>query len=141
MYTDIIEKCTRFSKQFELQDEEVSIKTLNKAVDFLFEEARETVVAVALYGNSEGKDKSEWLEEVVDGFGDVAFVALNGIYKTFISLGFNHLDATEKTRVVMNRICNANLAKLTTDGTVLRDAKGKVKKPDGWQPPTYDDLL
>jgi len=40
----------------------------------------------------------------------------------------------------MKRICNANLAKRQPDGTVKKVAN-KVVKPEGWTPPTYEDLL
>ncbi len=130
---DILDKATEFSRDFEVDPklaEGVDEKTLlNKAIDFLHEELNETKEAVA----------QDDFPEIVDGFGDVAFVALNGIYKTFRFQGESHEAALGKAEEVMRRICEANLGKKQEDGTI-KYLNGKVQKPEGWSAPTYDDL-
>jgi predicted HAD superfamily Cof-like phosphohydrolase len=129
--SSIILKSTEFSRDFEIEspfNPEVDT-LLTKAIDFLQEEVGETKKAIA----------EDDFEEIVDGFGDVAFVALNGIYKTFRSRGDAHQEAVEKTIEVMNRICHANLGKKQADGTI-NYVNGKVQKPEGWTPPSYQDL-
>lgn len=134
MSYDIIEKSTEFSRDFEVDpklSEGVSAKSLlNKTIDFLNEEVSETKQAIA----------TDDLPEIIDGFGDVAFVALNGIYKTFRFQGKSHEQARAKTEEVMKRICAANLGKKQADGTILY-VNGKVQKPEGWTAPSYDDMM
>lgn len=134
MTYDIINKSTEFSRDFEVDPklaEGVQGKTLlNKTIDFLSEELNETKSAI------EAND----LEEIIDGFGDVAFVALNGIYKTFRFQGASHEVAKAKAEEVMKRICEANLGKKQADGTILY-VNGKVQKPAGWTAPAYKDLV
>ena len=103
---------------------------LNKTVEFLQEELTETKDAIA----------ENDLAEIIDGFGDVAFVALNGIYKTFRIEGNNHEDALAKSREVIKRICEANLGKKQADGTI-KYVNGKVQKPESWSAPEYEDIL
>lgn len=134
MAYDVIDKSTEFSRDFEVDpklEEGVDGKALlNKAIDFLQEELSETKQAVSLDDQP----------EIVDGFGDVAFVALNGIYKHFRVAGDDHDIAKQKTEEVMRRICEANLGKKQADGSILY-VNGKVQKPEGWMPPEYDDLV
>lgn len=131
MTKDIIEKATEFSRDFEVDPKlDVLDTLLFKTIDFLNEEVGETKHAI------ETNDKPE----IVDGFGDVAFVALNGIYKEFRIQGDDHETAKSKVSEVMNRICDANLGKKQADGTIKYN-DGKVVKPEGWSPPTYDDIL
>lgn len=135
---NIIEKSTEFSRDFEFsapenheQEELVRSSMLEKTLDFIDEEIGETAEAI------DDNDRAE----IIDGFGDIAFIALNGIYKEFRTAGDDHTTAKTKTYEVMLRICDANLAKKHPDGSIIYTYKGKVKKPEGWQPPTYDDLL
>lgn len=134
MSYDIIEKSTEFSRDFEVDPklaEGVSGKALlNKTIDFLHEELNETKQAI---------DEDD-MAEIIDGFGDVAFVALNGIYKAFRFHGDSDEVARAKTEEVMKRICTANLGKKQADGTILY-VNGKVQKPAGWTAPAYDDIL
>lgn len=130
----IIEKSTEFSRDFEVDpklaegvDEK---KLLGKTLDFLTEEVDETKQAVNEHD----------LPEIIDGFGDVAFIALNGIYKTFRFEGDNHETAREKTIEVMKRICEANLGKKQADGTI-KYVNGKVQKPESWTAPSYEDMI
>lgn len=131
MTQDIILKATEFCRDFEPEiTNDNKQERLIKTMDFLFEEVRETERAVV----------TSDLEEIVDGFGDSAFVALNGIYKLFRSLGNDHDTAVSKVNDVMHRICDANLGKKQADGTVLK-VNGKVQKPEGWKAPEYKDLV
>ena len=133
---NIIEKTTEFCRDFEFtaphltSDDLIRDAILSKTIDFLYEELAETELAV----NEENRP------EIIDGFGDIAFVALNGIYKEFRTIGDDHVTAMTKTYEVMLRICQANLSKKHPDGSIIY-ANGKVQKPEGWQPPNYDDLL
>lgn len=133
MTYDILDKSTEFSRDFEIDPklkEGVDAKTLlNKTIDFLNEEVSETKQAIA----------EDDFAEIIDGFGDVAFVALNGIYKTFRLRGQNHDSARTSAEEVMRRICSANLGKKQSDGTILYK-NGKVQKPEGWTAPKYDDM-
>jgi light-regulated signal transduction histidine kinase (bacteriophytochrome) len=134
MTQDMIDKATEFSRDFEVNPklaENVPVaELLNKTIDFLNEEVRETTEAIAAVD----------LPEVIDGFGDVAFVALNGIYKTFRFQGATHEQAKVAVVEVMDRICTANLGKKQADGTI-KYVNGKVVKPEGWTPPTYSDMV
>ncbi|MCC7260124.1 MAG: hypothetical protein IT567_03750 [Alphaproteobacteria bacterium] len=129
-----VEKSTEFSRDFEVNPklaEGVSEAVLlGKTLDFLHEEVEETKAAVAAHD----------LPEIIDGFGDVAFIALNGIYKTFRFEGRTHEEARAAVEEVMHRICNANLGKKQPDGTI-KYINGKVVKPEGWSPPQYEDMV
>lgn len=127
---NIIEKTTEFSRDFELATTEDRQEILQKTIYFLHEEVIETAEAI--------DDQNR--AEIIDGFGDVAFVALNGIYKEFRTSGDDHETAKLKTISVMHRICEANLSKKHPDGSIIY-ANGKVQKPEGWKPPQYGDLL
>lgn len=103
---------------------------LKQAVEFLMEEVAETDTAVA-----EGV-----VEETLDGFIDTAFVALNGAYKLFQVLGFSADEGRYRVAESFHRVCSANMAKFI-NGVAQTDKNGKVIKPNGWQPPDFDDLL
>jgi hypothetical protein len=133
---NIIEKTTEFSRDFEMVTPNFTSKDLvrdhilSKAIEFIREEVRETEEAI------DDDDR----EEIIDGFGDIAFIALNGIYKEFRTAGDDHETAKIKTVSVMNRICEANLSKKHPNGSIIYK-NGKVQKPEGWRAPTYGDLL
>jgi NTP pyrophosphatase (non-canonical NTP hydrolase) len=126
----IIKKSTEFSRDFEVKTDLKREYLLCKTVEFLAEEIQETMAAI----------KADDREEIIDGFGDVAFIAINGIYKEFRSAGDAHEVAVRKVEEVLNRICDANLGKKQKDGTI-KYVNGKVQKPEGWKPPQYKDLL
>ena len=134
MIHNIIDKATEFSRDFETEPKMAQGVTaealLNKTIEFLNEEVRETTEAIA----------DADLPEIIDGFGDVAFIALNGIYKTFRFEGRSHEEARAAVLEVMDRICTANLGKKQPDGTIKYN-NGKVVKPEGWSPPEYDDMV
>lgn len=127
----IIEDATSFSRDFECHEVGEKgfdhTKFLEKTQEFLSEEHLETALAITA-GN---------IEEILDGFADQAFVAINGIYKTFRALGQNHEDATNRTVLVMQTVCNANNAKRNADQSISREKNGKVLKPEGWNPPSH----
>ena len=132
---DFIRKATEFSRDLELDKNKADIPFLKKTMEFLEEEVKETHEAIGVFEQS-----GQQLEEMLDGFGDVAFIALNGIYKTFRMLGRDHETATKLVTEVMTRICDANLGKKQPDGSVKYN-NGKVVKPEGWSPPAYKDLV
>ncbi|HEX5057342.1 MAG TPA: hypothetical protein VFX02_12705 [Gammaproteobacteria bacterium] len=126
----IIKKSTEFSRDFEVKPDLKREQLLSKTIEFLAEEIQETKDAIT------ANDR----EEIIDGFGDVAFIAINGIYKEFRSAGDAHEIAVKKVEDVLNRICDANLGKKQQDGSI-KYVNGKVQKPEGWRPPQYKDLL
>ena len=131
MTTDMIEKATEFSRDFEVDPKQDQFnQLLGKTIEFLQEEVGETKDAIA----------EDDVPEIIDGFGDVAFIALNGIYKTFRIRGESHEQARARVLDVMHRICDANLGKKQADGTI-HYVNGKVQKPEGWHPPQYDDMV
>lgn len=134
MSNPILNKSTEFSRDFEvdpkLADGADRKALLLKTIEFLEEELRETKEAIA------ADDRAE----ILDGFGDVTFIALNGIYKQLRFQGVPHDLAVNQADEVMHRICDANLGKKQADGTILYK-NGKVQKPEGWQPPQYEDLI
>ena len=141
---DTIALVTKFSNTLEIGLNDVTLGTLVKPMDLLDEEYGETKDAIIGYATKltvGGRSGDELKEDIIDGYGDIAFIALNGIYKTFRWIGDSHTEATLKTSEVMIRIATANLSKLQPDGSVHYDDNGKVQKPEGWRPPQYKDLL
>lgn len=126
----IVYKSTEFSSDFEIKPDLDRQTLLSKTLEFIHEEIKETEDAISV------NDRAE----IIDGFGDVAFIAINGIYKEFRSNGDDHETAREKVEAVLHRICDANLGKKQPDGTI-KYVNGKVQKPANWSPPTYEDLL
>ena len=126
----VFQLAAEFCRDFELTNNLDRNTLLNKAVDFLKEEVRETEEAIV------ANDRAE----IIDGFGDVAFIAINGILKEFVSAGDTFEVAQGKVVNVLYRICKANNNKRQADGSVLR-VNNKVQKPEGWKEPTYEDLL
>lgn len=127
----IVSRATEFSRDFEIAEHCDNMdKMMVRTIDFLNEEVKETLAAL------DENDKAE----IIDGFGDVAFIALNGIYKEFRRQGNTHDQATQRVTEVMKRICEANLGKKHPDGTI-QYVNGKVQKPAGWRPPAYEDLV
>lgn len=131
MAENIIAKCTEFSRDLDNKTNDINKGLLTRTENFIQEEVNETISAI----------KENDLAEIVDGFGDIAFLSLNGIYQTFIGHGCSHELSTRLVSEVMNRICNANLGKKQPDGSVKRNEHGKVVKPENWKAPTYDDIF
>lgn len=140
MPTAFTKKATEFSRDLELDLNKPDLAFLGKTLDFLFEEVRETERAVTATTVLGIENTPADVEEIIDGFGDAAFIALNGIYKTFRMLGRDHETSTALVSEVMHRICDANLGKKQPDGSVKYN-NGKVIKPEGWQAPAYSDLV
>lgn len=151
----IIEMATEFCEEGELAPligqapfGKIKKDVLDSAQIFLEEETEETREALKkLVGLTVKSEIEPLLEEILDGFGDVAFVALNGIYKTLRLLcDQNPADARVYTERVMKRICIANLNKRFEDGKFHHQGPndkipGKIIKPDGWQEPVFNDML
>lgn len=130
---DWISKMTQFSRDLELKDQELSYETIDISIrEYLDEEYKELDSASALQND----------KEILDGAGDVAFIALNIIYKLGRLKGKSHEEATNLVREVMNRICDSNLTKLLPDGSVLRDEDtGKILKPGTFDPVNLGGLV
>ena len=104
--------------------------SLRDSIDYLYEELHEYTKGFRL----------EDMEETIDGAGDVAFLAINLIYKTFRHYGLDSEDAEVYTYETLCRITEANMNKAQPDGK-FRKVGRKVIKPEGWQPPRYDDMV
>ncbi len=143
MAEDILKTAFEWAKDFELEGIEENLyeaeglkvidtnKVMDTTLDLAFEELRETERAYVSAANE---------TEIVDGYCDLAFVALNGIYKTFRYLGQTHEQAVENAEESLRRVCAANSSK-KIDGQVTKNANGKVIKPEDFQPPTFWDLV
>lgn len=139
---EIIFNATDFSLKFELSRNKADIAFIAKTMEFIEEEVSETHDAILAYtGGQIGVSQDKALNDMLDGFGDIAFLAINGIYKTLRMHQQPHLMATINAATVLDRICETNLAKLQKDGTVKYNSEGKVQKPEGWKAPEFFDLL
>ncbi len=134
--TNLVRAAAQFCEALELAHEAPHIGILFKTLNLMHEESEETQEAVR-----EHYQGNFCFDAILDGFGDTAFVALNGVYKTLRLMGYNHYDSIRLTSEVMDRICQANLAKLQPDGSVAYNEFGKVMKPEGWNAPEYDDIV
>lgn len=65
---------------------------------------------------------AETIEDQADALTDLIYFAIG----TFTLMGL-------KPEKIFDIVAQANLGKISPDGTVLRDEQGKIKKPDGWQ--------
>ena len=126
-------KGTKFARDFEIQDKEYTWEQLDDTVYMYLEEEM-----IELKEALRARD----LVEILDGAGDVAFIALNVIYKLGRLKGLSHGNARELISKVMNQISDSNLTKMLPDGTVLRDKDtGKVLKPEGYRKPNLEGLV
>jgi len=129
---DFISKMTKFARDLELQDTDLTYQTIDTSVYcYLHEE----------YCELEKASGAEDDIEILDGAGDVAFIALNIIYKLGRLKGKSHQEATNLIHEVMNRICDSNLTKILPDGSVLRNDEGKILKPDSFKPVDLKGLV
>jgi hypothetical protein len=131
--TDWVSKMTQFSRDLEIRDLHYGYTQLYDTIDvFLREEFDELEEAAYEIDDV----------EILDGAGDVAFIALNLIYKLGVIKGLTHKGATNLVNKVMLEISNSNLSKLLPDGSVIRDeATGKVQKPDTFKEPNLKSIL
>ncbi len=107
------------------------------SLDFAFEELRETERAIVA---EELTQTDLAFEEVVDGWIDLAFVALSGLRKSLVEKNINNPETV--MAYALWRVCAANCAKLNQEtGEFIKDEYGKIKKPEGWKAPTFADLL
>lgn len=92
-------------------------------LSFVVEEVNETVDAI----------NDQDLAETLDGFVDIAYVALTGAIA---------LVGLDKALRAWEQVVDINLSKVDGRfGPPIIDADtGKIKKPRGWQPPNYDFL-
>jgi len=89
-------------------------------VDLIVEEFRELVTA---YGN---RDRVE----IADACADLKWV-IEGLEITL------NLPQQE----IWDEVARSNLAKISTNGKVLKREDGKVLKPEGWTPPNIKSIL
>lgn len=111
------------SPQFSKQPE----RTLQLCYDLVKEEVQDEFLP-ALMKYSENKSL-ENLAEAVDG-------AIDGIYVLIFFLNQMSLDGQKHWDLVQK----SNMDKFP-NGIALRGPNGKIKKPEGWQPPDHLPLL
>lgn len=86
----------------------------------LAEEVSEFLIAV--------KDRDP--VEILDALADIMYVGYGAA-----------LDAGLDVDAAFERVHAANMAKLDVHGKPIIDGQGKIRKPDGWQPPDLSDLV
>lgn len=113
----------------------------SSSVNFAYEELLETETALTKYSNARsGEENATIIDEIIDGWADLAFVALSGMRKTYKA--YSKGDASRKVEESFKRVCEANFAKLDKKtGEFLKNKDGKIVKPDGWKPPSHIDLI
>lgn len=135
----VIESFNNFVEDFEFGAEKPDLKHLRRTGGLLVEEALETELAIGDF--LPDKDNLEHIDKMIDGFADTAFVAFNGIYKTYRYLGANPEKATLLTILSLAKLALANESKRGPNGEVVKDVTGKVMKPEGFEPPSYIELI
>lgn len=154
---DVVALFTEYCEKGELEGrpETGRLAFLEFTAKLIDEEIEETKAAIAKYRSVRDdvlkKDVDPLVEkttvdDVLDGAADVAFLAINLIYKTFRHRGLSTTDSETFTRRVLTRVGVANLRKRFADGTFHFQGNadpipGKMIKPEGWSPPTFLDLI
>lgn len=96
------------------------------------EEFEETLQAI--------KDRD--IGKVIDGACDLQVLSANLPYKVFRKLlGQDSSLSRDNSREVFDRTVNSNLRKLSNKFAAEFRPDGKVLKPVGWVPPSFDDLI
>lgn len=73
------------------------------------------------------------IPETLDGFIDIAYVALTGAIR---------LVGADKARAAWDAVVDANLAKVDgRHGPAYRDENGKIQKPEGWTAPDIEAIV
>lgn len=132
---------TDFCEDFEVKGQKVEIvKAMQKKIMLLQEEMKETFEALEnIRLNKE--EKLQALDDLVDGFCDVQFLARNAIYEIYRAMGYDKQKAHHNTLCSMMLVARANNSKRQPDGTVAYNDDGKVIKPKGWKAPEHKTLL
>lgn len=138
---EILSTFVTWSEHFEL-DKGATLGEVENSVAYLMEEAMETDDAMEDFiENGTEENIAEKLDELIDGFADTAFVAINGIYKVYRYLGAPPSEAMALTVASLFELGRANNSKRQPDGSVKKDGLGKVLKPEDFQKPTYIPLI
>lgn len=74
------------------------------------------------------------VEKTVDGWADVAFVALSGLYLSLRARGHSPLRAHRYMIRAMEEVSSANMRKYPFD-----KIDGKIQKPKGWRGPDHSE--
>lgn len=118
-----IEKTAKIPDEPGLRDMGLYVEAL------LPEELEET--QEAFYKWAENIYDPENSNELIDGFADVAFLAIAGMYQVFRAQGHCPEHAEQMTDDFFSRVCDANNRKYPFE----KNKVGKVIKPEGWFPP------
>lgn len=138
--TNILHEIMKWCEEFELNPENLDSEVpltdhafdgAGQAIDFCFEEVRETERAYVTYDEV----------EILDGFLDLTWVALNGAYKFLRSQGQSPSEARDNVLAALKTIYNANNAKRDAYGDILYNKDGKVIKPEGWKSPNLEEYV
>lgn len=124
-----------FSELGELEEKSPSNETFQYTLNFLDEEVQETKDALKALSDLGLTD--ERFEELIDGFCDVAFIAINGVYKCYRATG---MASTEAPQAVLNslfEVAVSNYSKYPFN----KDQKGKIMKPEGFVPPSHTQFF
>ena len=105
-------------------------EVLRDSIDYLYEEMHEYSKGLRM----------EDMAETIDGAGDVLFLAINMLYKTFRYYGVDSEQSEVYTHETLRRITEANMNKAQPDGK-FRKVGRKVIKPAGWVAPQYNDMI
>lgn len=121
-------------------DPEITSEELFLFWERVDEELQETWEAIGYFNDYWGFYELEEdlpprdIPEVVDGFLDIAYVAMTGAIRVV---------GAEKARLCWEAICDANLAKV--DGRhgpkIQNPETGKIEKPEGWEAPRIAEIL
>jgi predicted HAD superfamily Cof-like phosphohydrolase len=124
MTTDVFKDVLDFTKAFGLPENDkpkiIDTDIRELRINLLMEEVDEYLTG----------EQTDDIVEIADALIDLIYIAVG----TAITYGIPF----EK---VWNEVHRSNMAKLGPNGEVLRREDGKVKKPEGWQPPNIRSIL
>lgn len=115
-------------------DFDIDPEELNKFIIRVDEEIGETYEAADVNSIYEGTPYKVDHAEVLDGFIDIAYVALSGAIR---------LAGLTKARVAWDLVVDANLSKV--DGRfgppIIDPVTDKIGKPEGWKAPDIEGII
>lgn len=125
-FRGVVDLFCLFAEKLELAMNEPTMKWLETRIPFLDEEVQELKDA----------QREDDLVEMLDGAGDVAFVAITHMFIALRRKGFSHLQAELLTNQILIEIGRSNAVKI-----VPEEAGAKIKKPEGWRAPRIAEII
>lgn len=131
----MVEKVCYFTEAGALSSEPAGLAIVQKYLNrFLVEEFKETAAALTdmtlVERNAPTRMAVDKVEEVLDGFGDITFLAIASMYLVGRGVGLTEIHAVKLVNATLSAICDANLRKYPFD-----KVNGKIVKPKGWEGP------